>query len=38
LIAPDDYRGDVLEIKLWSRSGEELASEAFYAEEDEEEG
>jgi hypothetical protein len=36
LIAPDDYRGDVLEIKLWSRSGDELASESFY--DDEEEG
>jgi hypothetical protein len=37
LIAPDDYRGDVLEVKLWSKAGEELASESFYGEDDDEE-
>ncbi len=35
LIAPDDYRGDVLEVKLWSKGGDELASESFYGEDDE---
>jgi hypothetical protein len=30
LIAPDDYRGDFLEIKLFSQRGEELATESLY--------
>lgn len=30
LIAPDDYRHDLLEIKLWDRHGRELASESLY--------
>ncbi|WP_249018984.1 hypothetical protein [Conexibacter sp. S30A1] len=34
LIAPDNYRGDYLEIKLWSKLGEQLAAESLYAEED----
>ena len=34
LIAPDSYRGDYLDIKLWSKRGEELAAESLYAEED----
>jgi hypothetical protein len=41
LIAPDNYRSDYLEIKLWSGRGEELARESLYVEdgeEDEEEG
>ncbi len=37
LIAPDNYRGDFLEIKLWSRSGDELAGESLYVDEDEDE-
>jgi hypothetical protein len=37
LIAPDDYRGDVLEVKLWSKGGDELAGESLYVEDDEEE-
>jgi len=37
LIAPDNYRSDFLEIKLWSRAGEELARESLYVEDDEEE-
>ena len=37
LVAPDDYRGDLLEIKLWDRRGRELASESLY-EGDEEDG
>jgi hypothetical protein len=37
LIAPDDYRGDLLEIKLYDVKGRELARESLYAGEDEEE-
>lgn len=33
LIAPDNYRQDFLEIKLWSRNGDELAVESLYVEE-----
>ncbi len=36
LIAPDDYRGDVLDVKLWDARGNELASESLYAEDDDE--
>ena len=35
LIAPDDYRQDFLEIKLFNVRGEELARESLYAEDDE---
>jgi hypothetical protein len=35
LIAPDNYRSDYLEIKLWSRRGEELARESLYVEDEE---
>ena len=35
LIAPDNYRSDFLEVKLWSKSGDELASESLYVEDDE---
>lgn len=44
LIAPDDYRGDLLDIKLFDGRGRELARESLYAgdeeadEEDDEEG
>jgi hypothetical protein len=34
LVAADNYRSDFLEIKLWSKSGEELASESLYVEEE----
>jgi len=37
LIAPDDYRGDLLEIKLFDVKGRELARESLYAGEDEDE-
>jgi hypothetical protein len=37
LIAPDDYRGDLLEIKLFDVKGRELARESLYSG-DEEEG
>ncbi len=33
LIAPDNYRADFLEIKLWSKNGDELARESLYVEE-----
>jgi hypothetical protein len=33
LIAPDAYRGDYLDIKLWSSRGELLATESLYVEE-----
>jgi hypothetical protein len=36
LIAPDDYRGDTLDVKLFGRRGEELAAESLYDEDDEE--
>ena len=36
LIAPDNYRSDFLEIKLWSKGGDELASESLYVDDDEE--
>jgi len=34
LIAPDDYRHDLLEIKLFGASGRELAGESLYAPEE----
>jgi hypothetical protein len=35
LIAPDDYRGDLLEIELFDAKGRELARESLYEAEDE---
>jgi len=35
LIAPDAYRGDFLEVKLFSQRGHELARESLYVEDDE---
>jgi hypothetical protein len=35
LIAPDDYRGDTLEITLWNRRGETVATESLYEEDGE---
>jgi hypothetical protein len=37
LIAPDDYRGDLLDIRLFDRAGHELAWESLYDEGDGEE-
>jgi hypothetical protein len=37
LIAPDDYRHDLLEIKLFDVKGKELARESLYAGDDEDE-
>jgi hypothetical protein len=33
LLAPDNYRGDFLEVKLWSGRGQELARESLYVDE-----
>lgn len=30
LVAPDDYRGDILDIKLWGTMNRELATESLY--------
>ena len=35
LIAPDNYRSDFLEIKLWGKNGNELARESLYVEDEE---
>ena len=37
LIAPDDYRGDTLDVKLFDRRAQQLALESLYAEDGEEE-
>jgi hypothetical protein len=37
LIAPDDYRGDVLDIKLWGTAKRELASESLYEDDEDDE-
>jgi len=34
LIAPDDYRGDTLDVKLYDRRGQQLAHESLYAEDE----
>jgi hypothetical protein len=35
LLAPDAYRSDYLEIKLWDADGRELASESLYVDDGE---
>jgi hypothetical protein len=35
LVAADNYRSDYLEVKLWDKRGDELASESLYVEDDE---
>ena len=37
LIAPDNYRGDYVDVKLWGKRGELLASESLYVEDGEDE-
>jgi hypothetical protein len=37
LLAPDNYRSDYLEVKLWDRRGEMLAVESLYVEDEEDE-
>ena len=34
LLAPDDYRGDTLDVKVFDRRGAELAHESLYTEDD----
>jgi hypothetical protein len=36
LIAPDNYRSDYLDVKLWGRRGEELAAESLYVDDEDE--
>ena len=36
LIAPDAYRSDYLDVKLWDADGRELASESLYVDDDDE--
>jgi hypothetical protein len=36
LLAPDNYRSDFLDVKLWDSDGRELASESLYVEDDDE--
>jgi hypothetical protein len=36
LLAPDDYRNDTLEVKLWNRRGESMASESLYEDDEDE--
>jgi hypothetical protein len=38
LVAPDNYRGDDLDVKLWNRSGSELASESLWVDDDSDDG
>ncbi len=38
LVAPDNYRSDFLEVKLWDNRGSELASESLYVDDDEADG
>jgi hypothetical protein len=38
LVAPDAYRGDFLEVKLYSARGQELASESLYVDDEEDGG
>ncbi len=35
LIAPDDYRGDYLDVKLWGKRGDLMASESLYVDDGE---
>jgi hypothetical protein len=36
MIAPDAYRSDFLDVKLWDADGRELASESLYVDDEEE--
>ncbi len=35
MLAPDDYRGDTLDVKLWDAGGDKLAGESLYDDDDE---
>jgi hypothetical protein len=34
MLAPDDYRGDTLDVKLWDGRGDKIAGESLYDDED----
>ena len=36
LLAPDNYRSDFLEVKLWDKGGDQLAVESLYVDDDDE--
>ena len=38
LVAPDNYRGDFLDVKVWDSDGRELASESLYVDVDDDDG
>jgi hypothetical protein len=38
LLAPDNYRSDYLDVKLWDKRGGELAAESLYVDDEDEEG
>ena len=38
LVAPDAYRGDFLEVKLYSQRGQELATESLYVDDEDDDG
>jgi hypothetical protein len=38
LIAPDNYRGDYIDVKLWDKRGQQLASESLYVDDEDENG
>ncbi len=38
LLAPDNYRSDLLEVKLWDKRGAELAAEPLWVDDDDERG
>jgi hypothetical protein len=38
LIAPDNYRGDYIDVKLWDKRGQQLASESLYVDDEDEDG
>jgi hypothetical protein len=38
LLAPDNYRSDFLEVKLWDKRGQQLAVESLYVDEDDDDG
>ena len=37
LMAPDNYRADFLEVKLWDKRGDELAAESLYVDDEDDE-
>jgi hypothetical protein len=37
LVAPDNYRGDFIDVKLWDKRGQQLATESLYVDDEDEE-